>query len=339
MGETDESKRASRTRAGVEHKLFEFTVKGSPQAQRLDAHLAAHFPDYSRTFIKRLMEQGAITVNGCAVKPSYTPRAGDEIVARVPVPAAESVEAEDIPLDIIYEDDWIVVVNKPPDMVVHPAKGHQSGTLVNAIAYHCRKLSRFGGELRAGVVHRLDRDTSGVILMVKDEAVHEAIARQFERRQVKKQYVAICERCPELDSDVIDAPIGPHPRLKQKMAVRYDVGRKARTVYEVAERLGDFSVLRCFPETGRTHQIRVHLQHIGHPIVCDMLYGRRDALYLSGLTGQEHPPSEEPLLARQALHARRLTIHHPALERTVCFEAELPADMRGLIEALREHGD
>jgi len=338
MDKMDEPKPPpDRTPGPAQDRTFEFQLKGAPATQRLDTHLAARVSDYSRTFIKRLIEEGAITVNGRAVKPSYTPREGDTITVRVPALPDQAIEPEDIPLDIVYEDDWIVVVNKPFDMVVHPAKGHQSGTLVNAIAHHCRNLSRFSGELRAGVVHRLDRDTSGVILMVKDESVHQDIARQFERRQVKKEYVAICRGRFELDSDVVDAPLGPHPAQSERRAVRHDVGKKARTVYEVAERLGEFTVVRCYPETGRTHQIRVHLRHVGHPIACDMLYGAGGAIYLSDLTGGEHPPDDEPLLARQALHARRLTIRHPALERTMCFEAPLPPDMSGLIEALRVH--
>lgn len=333
---------------GAEVKTFEFYVKreaaqtavrpagGAQPHRRIDSYLASRFPDYSRTFIKKLMEQGAVTVGGVPVKPSYAPRPGDHVIARVPVLSGASVEPEDIALDILYEDDWIVVVNKPPDMVVHPAKGHQSGTLVNALAYHCEKLSSYSGELRSGIVHRLDRDTSGVILLVKDESVHQSIAQQFESRRVRKEYVAVCEGRVELDSNVIEAPIGPHARLAERMAVRFDVGREAKTVYEVVERLGEFTVVRCFPHTGRTHQIRVHLQHIGHPIVCDASYGRRDAIYPSDLTGEESQPFEEPILDRQALHARRLIIHHPVLGRELCFEAPMPADMMALIRALRE---
>jgi len=162
------------------------------------------------------------------------------------------------------------------------------------------------------------------------------LSEQFEQRVVKKEYIAICEGTVELDSDVIDAPIGHHARQEEKMAVRHDIGREAQTVYEVAERLRGFSVVRCFPRSGRTHQIRVHMAHIGHPIVCDFRYGGRDALYLSDLTGGEHPPQEEPIIERQALHARRLTIYHPTLKREMCFEAELPEDMTRLVGVLRE---
>lgn len=331
---SDQSDNGPKSEA-AEPRIYEFAIRPGHGVRRLDAHLAGRFPDYSRTFIKKLMADGAVTVNGAPVKPSHTPRAGDLIVARIPAALTESVEPEDIPLDILYEDDWIIVLNKAPDMVVHPARGHQSGTLVNAVAWHCKQLSQRGGALRAGIVHRLDRDTSGVILMVKDESVHQRIAEQFEQRRVDKQYVAICEGAPELDSDLIDVPIGPHPRQAEKMAVRYDVGRDARTIYEVAERLSGFAVVRCRIETGRTHQIRVHLRHIGHPVVCDAAYGRRADIHLSDLTGSEATPAEVPLLARQALHARRLEMHHPALGRDMEFEAPVPADMMALIEALR----
>jgi 23S rRNA pseudouridine1911/1915/1917 synthase len=249
---------------------------------------------------------------------------------------SETVSAEDIPLDIIYEDRWLLAVSKPPDLVVHPSKGHQRGTLINALLYHCQKLSSEGGPLRPGIVHRLDRDTSGVMVVVKDESVHQQIARQFHDRKVLKEYVAVCEGKIELDSDLIEAPLGPHLRDREKMAVRHDVGREASTTYEVVERLAGFSVVRCFPHSGRTHQIRVHLRHIGHPIVADALYGHRDAIYLSELTGEEPHPSEEPLLERQALHARRLTIYHPALRREMTFEVEVPEDMMRLVRALRE---
>jgi 23S rRNA pseudouridine1911/1915/1917 synthase len=323
----------------VSLKTFEFVFKGAaPERKRMDVYLASRISDFSRTFFKKLIEHGAVTVNGAVVKPSYQVKPGDRIVARIPTMLTEPVEPEDIPLDILYEDDWLIAINKPPDMVVHPAKGHQTGTLVNAAAFHCNKLSSRSGELRAGVVHRLDRDTSGVILMVKDEMAHQEIAWQFENRRVEKEYVAICEGRLELDNDVIDAPIGPHVRLPERMSVRYDVGREARTVYQVAERLGPFSIVKCFPKTGRTHQIRVHLMHIRHPILCDSVYGRRDAVYLSDLTGTERTPNERPLIARQALHARRLTIYHPVLKRSMCFEAPIPGDMMALIGALRAYG-
>ncbi|MHC5033639.1 MAG: RluA family pseudouridine synthase [Planctomycetota bacterium] len=336
MGEQDSRDvPESPTDDSVEVKRYEFEVGGRHAGRRLDAYLAARFPEYSRTFIQALMRQGHITVNGQAVKPSHLPARGDTVVALVPMRRHEEVLPEDIPLDVIYEDRWIVVVNKPADLVVHPSKGHQTGTLVNALVHRFRHLSGLYGPLRPGIIHRLDRDTSGVILVVKDERVHERIARQFEERRVDKEYIAICEGRVELDGDLIDAAIAPDPRSRDRMLVRESDGRPAQTIYEVVERIGDFTVVRCKPRTGRTHQIRVHLQLLGHPIVADSLYGRRDAVYLSDLTGSERHPEEEPLLDRQALHARRLTIYHPKREEEMTFEAPLPDDMSRLIDALR----
>lgn len=321
---------------GIEIKRYEFDVHDRHAGKRLDAYMAARFPEYSRTFISALIRDGAVLVDGQAVKPSWCPKGGEHILARVPTRSHEELPAQDIPLDILYEDDSIVVVNKPPDLVVHPSKGHTTGTLVNALVYHFNELSDNFGSLRPGVVHRLDRDTSGAILVIKDNAVHEEIARQFEFREVEKEYVCIVEGRVQLDGDMIDAPIGHDPRDRQKMMVRRDDGKAARTVYKVVDRVGRFSVVRCFPRSGRTHQIRVHMQYIGHPIVCDALYGLRETIYLSDLTGDEHHPGQEPLLARQALHARRITIQHPDLGRRMTFEAPIAADMMRLVEALKE---
>ncbi len=322
----------------IQVRTYDIDIGDTPGTGRIDAYLAARFPDYSRTFINRLVRNGWVEVNGCSVKPSYRPARGDRIVARVPAIDYSSVEPENITLDIIYEDDWILVINKPYDMVVHPSRGHQSGTLVNAAAYHCSRLSDCGNRLRPGIVHRLDRDTTGVIVMVKNDAVHEAIAKQFEERSVKKEYLAVCDGIVELDSDIIDAPVGKHNSSGDRMAVRYDSGKPARTVYEVQERLADTSVVRCFPVSGRTHQIRVHMKHVGHPIVCDPLYGRGGAVYESDLSGMEHCPSEQPIIERQALHARRISLFHPALEKTMSFQAPLPEDIKKLIEVMRSGG-
>jgi len=321
-----------------ERKRYEFEIAGRNEGGRIDAYLAARFPEYSRTFIQELIREGGITVNGRAVKPSYTPSRGDSVVAVIPTRPHEEILAEDIPLDVIYEDQWLVVINKAPDLVVHPAKGHQTGTLVNALAYRFEKLSEAWGALRPGIVHRLDRDTTGVILVIKDERIHEKVARQFERRRTVKEYLAVCEGRVELDSDLIDVQIGRDLRHREKMAVGGLAAREAQTVYQVVERFARFTLVRCFPKTGRTHQIRVHLHHLGHPIVADGFYGRRRALYLSDLTGEEHVPDEQPLIDRQALHAHRLTIEHPALGKKMTFEAPLPPDMTRLVEALREYG-
>jgi len=320
---------------GVETIRYEFEIREKSAGRRLDAYVAARFPEYSRSFIQALMREGAVTLNGRRVKPSHKPVAGDVVLAFVPTQRHTVVPPQDIPLDVIYEDDSFVVLNKAADMVVHPSKGHSTGTLVNALVFHFQNLSSNCGPLRPGVVHRLDRDTTGAILVIKDDRVHEAIALQFERRETRKEYVCVVEGQPELDGDIIDVPIGHSARDRKKMSVRAD-GKTAQTRYEVAERLGRFAVVRCFPRSGRTHQIRVHMQYIGHPLVCDKLYGRRQTIYASDLTGAEHQPGEPPLIDRQALHARRITIHHPVRNEPMTFEAPMPPDMLRLIEALRE---
>ena len=334
MNNTDE--KAEETEE-VETEVYEFTIKSQLDGNRIDSYLATRYPDYSRTFIQKLIEDGGITVNGEPIKPSYSPKKGDHVVCRVPVVQTEVIPPEDIPLDIVYEDDWIVVVNKAPDLVVHPSRGHKGGTLVNALAYHCPKLSKGTNPLRPGIVHRLDRDTTGAIVVTKDDDVQREIARQFHDREVEKEYVAICEGRVELDRDIVDEPVGSHRRHKKMQTVRADGGKSAQTIYEVVERLGNFTIVRCYPHTGRTHQIRVHMRHVGHPLVADPLYGHRKAIYRSELTGGEHHPAEEPVLERQALHARRITIYHPVLEKKMTFEAEIPEDMRTLVELLRKH--
>jgi len=311
------------------------TIKRRLEGRRLDQYLAAAIADFSRTFLQRLIRDGQVTVNGQPAKPSYLLRRGDRIELTVEIPEGPELAAEHIPLDILYEDDHMLVVNKPPDMVVHPAKGHQSGTLVNALLGHTHTLSATGGELRAGIVHRLDRDTSGVILAAKTDVAHAALARQFEARTVEKHYLAVVLRAPELDSDVIKAPLGRHPRNPQAIAVRRD-GKAARSIYRVRRRFRGFAQLDVQILTGRTHQIRVHLAHIGHPVVADALYGHRAALHRSELLGDRPTEDEEPLIERQALHAHRIGIAHPITGKPMEFTAPLPHDIQTLLAALEE---
>ncbi|MFN3466293.1 MAG: RluA family pseudouridine synthase [Candidatus Brocadiales bacterium] len=316
--------------------------------RRLDKYLAARLQQYSRSFLQRLIREGAVKVGGratpaTAVKASYPIRKGDTITLEIPVLEKEHLRPEDIPLDIIYEDEYLMLVNKPPDMVVHPAPGHMSGTLVNALLFHCEKLSRTGGYYKAGIVHRLDRDTSGIMLVIKSDAVHEDIARQFEKRTVRKEYLALVEGDVELDSDQIELPIGRHKRDRLKMSIRHDEGGKeATSIYEVLERFGDFTLVKVMPRTGRTHQIRVHMKAIGHPIVADADYNTRDCLYAREITGKGERPStpddEPPILERQALHAYRLEFFHPILKKRVSFQAELPEDMQRVLKLLRKRG-
>ena len=323
----------------VEEKHYEFTLRSRVEGNRIDSYLATRFPDYSRTFIQKLIESGKITVNGRPIKASYSPSGGDYVECRVPVVQKEEIPPENIPLDIIYEDEWLVVVNKAADLVVHPSRGHTGGTLVNGLAYHCERLSEGSGPLRPGIVHRLDRDTTGAIVVAKDDAVQKELQRQFHDREVKKEYLAVCEGHIELDSDVVDEPLGSHRRHKKMQTIRPDNGKRARTIYKVTERVGDFTIVRCYPETGRTHQIRVHLKYIGHPIVADQLYGQRKQVYRSDFTGEDHHPAEQPVLERQALHARRLTIYHPRRGEEMTFEAEVPGDIREFVRLIRDTQD
>lgn len=327
--------------AAIFHQRF--TIRGRVAgahrgrwARRLDHYLAAALADFSRTFIQRLIRDGNVLVNREPAKPSYTIRPGDRIEVTVELPSGPAVPPEHIPLDILYEDEHMLAVNKPPDMVVHPAKGHQSGTLVNALAGHTQTLSSSYGELRAGIVHRLDRDTSGVILCAKTDAAHSSLAKQFEARTVEKHYLAVVEREPELDGDLIDVPLGRSRRNPEAMAVVREGGRAAKTIYRVQRRFRGFALLDVELLTGRTHQIRVHLAHIGHPVVADSLYGTRAALYSSELLGRQPADDEAPLIERQALHAHRIAIAHPATGARMEFTAPLPADIAALLAALDE---
>jgi len=312
-----------------------FSIRKRVEGRRLDQYLAAALADFSRTFLQRLIREGRVTVNGEAAKPSYLIRRGDRIELSTDLPEGPLVAGEDIPLDVLYEDEHMLAINKPPDMVVHPAKGHQSGTLVNALVGHTQTLSSAYGELRAGIVHRLDRDTSGVILAAKTDAAHSALAKQFEARTVEKHYLAVVEREPQLDADLIDAPLGRSRRHPEAMAIRHD-GKPAQSIYRVQRRFRGFALLDVELLTGRTHQIRVHLVHIGHPVVADSLYGTRGALYRSDLLGRPPAEDEPPLIERQALHAHRIAIAHPATGERVEFTAPLPHDIEALLAALEE---
>lgn len=327
------------TQEVTEKKALEFVVKRRTYVgRRLDRYLVARFQQYSRSLIQKLIKEGSVKVDGQPAKSSYVIKYRDVITLELPVLEEEKVQPEDIPLNIIYEDDYLMLVNKPPDMVVHPAPGNMSGTLVNALAFHVQRLSSVGGPLKAGIVHRLDRDTSGVMLVIKSDLVHSNIAEQFERRKVHKEYVALVEGDVELDSDTIELPIGRHATNRFKMAVRHDEGREASSVYEVMERFGDFTLVKVMPKTGRTHQIRVHMKTIGHPIVADADYNRRDCLYRSEIFREEPKSDERPILDRQALHAYRLEFYHPVLKKRVSFQAELPEDMNTVLTILRERG-
>ncbi|HEY7314094.1 MAG TPA: RluA family pseudouridine synthase [Gemmataceae bacterium] len=320
-------------------RLVEFTAQCRTNL-RLDLYLAGMFTDFSRSVVQRVIDAGGVLVNGKPAKASYRVRNGDHIRIEKPEPAHPAPIAEDIPLEILYEDEFLAAVNKPADMVVHPAKGHWSGTLVNALRFHFDQLSGVNGDYRAGIVHRLDRDTSGVILVAKQEQTHRDLSMLFERRKIFKEYVALTAGVLDRDSDYIEGRIAHHPHDRVKMTVadeEDDDGKDAVSYYEVIERFRGFSFCRIQPRTGRTHQIRVHLASIGCPVLADKIYGGRDRLHLSDLVAGLDPAQDELLLGRQALHAYRLRLRHPRRETILDLEAPLPPEFQKTLAALRQH--
>jgi 23S rRNA pseudouridine1911/1915/1917 synthase len=307
---------------------------------RLDQYIVARLPELSRSEVQRLIAEAAVSLNGGKAKASHRVRRGDVITIRLADRLDAKPEPQPIPLEILYEDDYLVALNKQANLIVHPGRGREnwSGTLINGLQFHLDRLSRGSGDYRPGVIHRLDRDTTGVIILAKDDHVHRDIAMQFERRKVYKEYLALCYGAPDRDRDVIELRLGRHPTHREKMAVRRDprVSKPAKTFYEIVERFDDFCLLRVELQTGRTHQIRVHLDAIGRPIVADKLYSGRDALRLSDVCPDTAPHDDEVLLARQALHAHRLRFRHPVLDRTMELTAPLPDDFHRCLAALRK---
>jgi len=320
---------------------LDLLVMVKSEGMRLDLYVQLHLgADFSRSEVQRAIEAGGVTVNEkCITKPSYKVRRNDRLHVEMPEPTHEIPVPENIPLDILFQDQWLAVVNKPHDMVVHPAKGNWSGTLVNALQWHFREhLSSGNGQLRAGIVHRLDKDTSGVILIAKDDQTHRELAMQFETRKVFKEYVAIAAGELERDSDYIEGAMKMHPHDRLRMIVSHDPDAKpALSYYEVLERFRGFTLVKVQPRTGRTHQIRVHLLHAGCPVLADKLYSGRDRLRLAELTPEILPSQDEVLIDRQALHAFRLRFRHPRTEQWIEAEAPLPSDMRRVLDALRTH--
>lgn len=315
----------------------EFQVKARMVGKRIDAYLAHRYPDYSRSIVQKVIDAGAVLINGHPAKPSAKVRLDDVITVWLPEIADTTPVGEDIPIPIVLDEPTFVVVNKPPGMVTHPAKGNWSGTLVHALQFHFDTLSTIAGEHRPGIVHRLDRDTSGLLIVAKDDLVHKKLASQFEARTIRKEYLAIVKGEPSRDSDFIEKPIGPHPTDRQRMTIRppEEGGREASTFYEVLERLGGYALVRCYPKTGRTHQIRIHLNHIGHPILADKLYSGRSKLTIGDIYGESAPEADRVVMERQALHAHRLEFDHPKTGERLHLEATIPDDMAALLDELR----
>ncbi len=291
--------------------------------ERLDLFLVRRLPDLSRSYAQRLIVDGQVTVDGTARKANYKLRGGEEIVCTMP--PAEEIEicAEDIPLDILYEDADIIVVNKARGMVVHPAAGIYAGTLVNALLWHCKDLSGINGTLRPGIVHRLDKDTSGVMVAAKNDMAHHYLARQIRDKDARREYRAIVHGNIVPRAGVITGDIGRHPTDRKKMAIVRENGKPATTHFEVLERFGDYTYAACRLETGRTHQIRVHMASIGHPLVGDPKY-----------TAKKNPFA----IVGQALHSLTLSLTHPRTEAKMIFTAPLPTDMEEILHTLRGDG-
>jgi 23S rRNA pseudouridine1911/1915/1917 synthase len=308
----------------------EFLCTPEDIAERLDRYVTRQLPTHSRAYLQQLIAQKQILVSGRTTKAGYRLRAGDRITVSLPPPKPSGVLPEPTRLDVLYEDTHLLVVNKPAGMVVHPSPGNASGTLVNALLAHCPYLSGIGGIERPGIVHRLDKDTSGAIAVAKDDATHRSLARLFAERQVKKLYLAIVSGNMEDAEGVIDAAVGRHPVYRQKMSTHTRVGRQAVTEFRVLESFGLYTLVELRPRTGRTHQIRVHMAAVGHPLLGDPTYGRyRKELQRSPLGDQLS------WFRRQALHAWVLGFMHPARGEWLECRAPLPADLERLLAKLR----
>ena len=279
-------------------------------ARRADQFLADSLPQLTRSAAQKLLEDGAVTLNGKPVKKNYKTVSGDELVVALPDPAPVDIVPQDIPLDVVYEDEDVIAVNKPVGLVVHPAAGHPDGTLVNALLYHCgESLSGINGALRPGIVHRIDRDTSGLIIAAKNDFAHLALAAQLQDHSMYREYEAVCVGNLKEDQGTVNAPIARHPTDRKKMAVNFLQGREAITHWTVLERFPGYTHIQCRLETGRTHQIRVHMAHTGHPLLGDVVYGSKKPW---------------PGLAGQCLHARRLSFVHPRTGERMTLECPLP---------------
>jgi 23S rRNA pseudouridine1911/1915/1917 synthase len=297
--------------------MTELNVPNERAGWRLDRYLAAALPEFSRSRLQALIRNGAVQLQGKNARPSETVHAGDSV--RVTIPPLEEIEAqaEEIPLEILFEDEDLLVLNKPPGLVVHPGAGNLAHTLVNALLYHCTSLSGIGGKQRPGIVHRLDKETSGCLVVAKNDVAHQVLARQFAEREAPKIYLALVTGTLKRNRGTIDAAIGRHPVERKKMRVDARRGRTARTDYRVLQSGSAVSLIECALHSGRTHQIRVHLHHIGHPVIGDTLYGKKGSA------------------PRQMLHAWKLGFTHPRTTERLLFEAPIPADFRALIAAFK----
>jgi len=308
-------------RTAVSESECRVVVEENAAGQRIDAFLASQNPDLSRSQVQKIIEDGRVKVNGRTVKKNYKLKPNDLVVFSIPEPENISLEPQNIPLSIIYEDGDIIVVDKPRGMVVHPAPGNYSGTLVNALLYHCRDLSGINGVLRPGIVHRLDKDTSGVIVAAKNDFAHRRLAEQIKKHDFKRIYTALVHGTVMQNRGIIEAPIGRDPKDRKKMAVVFKNSKPAVTCFRVLERFKDYTLLELELKTGRTHQIRVHMAYLKHPVVGDTKYGRRKNEF--GIEGQ-------------VLHAKTLGITHPRTGEYMEFNAELPEYFKEILKQIRD---
>jgi 23S rRNA pseudouridine1911/1915/1917 synthase len=301
---------------------YTFLVEQQDIDTRVDVYLSEELEECSRSYVQKLIEDNKIIVNGKNIKSNYKLKINDIIDVEVPDPNVIEITPENIPLNILYEDKDVIVINKPQNMVVHPAPGHYSGTLVNALLYHCgQELSGINGVMRPGIVHRIDKDTSGVLMIAKSNLAHMRLSLQLKDHSITRKYNAIVYNSPKEDHGTIDAPIGRHAKERKKMAITDKNSRHAITHYKVMERLGKYTLIEAQLETGRTHQIRVHMASIGHPLLGDEVYG----------------PKNQPFkLEGQALHARVLGFIHPRTNEYMEFKAELPDYFEKLLDKLRK---
>ena len=301
--------------------MNEYSVTQENKGTRIDKFLADHMEGASRSFLQKLIKEEHVLVNEKPVKANYRLSLDDKVTITIPEAKEPEIEAENIPLDILYEDSDIIIVNKPKQMVVHPAPGHYSGTLVNALMYHCGKdLSGINGEMRPGIVHRIDMDTTGSLIVCKNDMAHQSLSEQLKEHSIKRVYEAIVHGNIKEDEGTVNAPIGRHPIDRKKMSTHAKISRNAVTHYKVLKRFGNYTYIQCEVETGRTHQIRVHMASIGHPILGDMVYGPKKCPY--------------PNLQGQTLHAKTLGIIHPRTGEYLEVNAPLPDYFEKLLKIL-----